>query len=107
MDKTKTKLNKLLKTFLEIVDKCFFIESIYVFGSYANNKQKTYSDIDLALVSRDFQFTDTETIMIILARIARSTNSKIEPVVFSNEEIKKPVLGTLAWEVANKGLKLR
>ena len=44
-----------VKTFAsEIINKGIHLKKVYLYGSYSNNTQKEYSDIDVALVADEF-----------------------------------------------------
>ncbi|MCD4832047.1 MAG: nucleotidyltransferase domain-containing protein [Anaerohalosphaeraceae bacterium] len=51
-----------------------------VFGSYANNTANEYSDIDLIVVSSEFDKTVSREDIKKLWRIAARTDSRIEPI---------------------------
>ena len=55
---------ELVKKFVkELQDKGIHLRKVYLFGSYARNEQRQYSDIDVALVADEFQsiaFLDLE-----------------------------------------------
>ena len=47
---------ELVKKFVkELQDKGLHLRKVYLFGSYARNEQRQYSDIDVALVADEFQ----------------------------------------------------
>jgi len=48
-------LNKILSRFIQLVSSEINLRKVYLFGSYAKGKPHEYSDIDLALVSDDFE----------------------------------------------------
>ncbi|MHB1686697.1 MAG: nucleotidyltransferase domain-containing protein [Ignavibacteriaceae bacterium] len=48
-------IEALLKEFLKVVSVSIKIKSLYLFGSYAKGENTKYSDIDVAIVSDDFE----------------------------------------------------
>ncbi|MCK4360040.1 MAG: nucleotidyltransferase domain-containing protein [Candidatus Cloacimonetes bacterium] len=69
----KTNLDKILSNFILALQEIkITINQMYLFGSYANNTEEEYSDIDVAIVSKDFQgirFYDIEKIIDVFLKI--------------------------------------
>ena len=83
MVRTQDELNEIIKQYIEIVTKCFYVKKIILFGSYAHGKPHKDSDIDLAVVSPDFEYIPYEMSGKILFRLARFVDTSIEPVTFT------------------------
>lgn len=99
-------LTKILKKYIRKIKTCFDVEAVYLYGSYANGKAKPHSDIDIAVVSSDFKYMADEIAMQILSRLARNIELKIEAVPLEPDQVNKPLMGTLSWEVVHSGRKL-
>ena len=52
---TKSDINNIVNKFISLVSDEFPLNSVYLFGSYANGTAKEYSDVDLAVVSDKFE----------------------------------------------------
>jgi predicted nucleotidyltransferase len=76
-----------------------FVE-LRLFGSYLKNNANQYSDLDLAVVSRDFAGMEPYTAMKILQRIKLQVNNVIEPIPLTPEELASPEIGTLCYDIA-------
>jgi predicted nucleotidyltransferase len=80
---TKTNLDKILADFISALKELkITINRMYLFGSYANGTEKEWSDIDIAVVSKDFQgirFLDIEKIIDVFLKI----DNRIEPHPFA------------------------
>ena len=48
-------INKIVNDFINLVSSEFPLRSVYLFGSYANGNPDNYSDVDLAIVSDNFE----------------------------------------------------
>ena len=91
---------ELVKKFVkELQDKGLHLRKVYLFGSYARNEQRQYSDIDVALVADEFQsiaFLDLQYFAdisikrpyIMLELHTYNTAYFQEGDAFINEEIK-------------------
>ena len=52
---TKSDINNIVNKFISLVSDEFPLNTVYLFGSYANGTAKEYSDVDLAVVSDKFE----------------------------------------------------
>lgn len=52
---TKTDIMNIVNKFISLVSDEFPLRTVYLFGSYANGNAKEYSDVDLAVVSDNFE----------------------------------------------------
>ena len=62
------------------------LQKVIVFGSYARNEQREESDIDIALVSKDFTGAAPIDVRPMAHLLARSPFFYIEPHTFSPEQ---------------------
>ena len=78
-----------IKRFLDMIsDSGLHLKRVILFGSYAKGTASKWSDIDIALVSRDFTgvgFYDRKRINPYLIK----TDSRIEPHPFRSEDFKE------------------
>jgi len=96
-------LNEIKLLIEELNNNNIKILEAYIFGSYANNSQKEWSDIDIALISEKFEgcrFTDKDKIRDIYLKI----NWKFSPYPVSIEQYKN------SWfvkkEILQKGIRV-
>lgn len=52
---SQSDLNNLVQKFINLISSEFPLSRVYVFGSYAKGNPKDYSDVDLAIVSDNFE----------------------------------------------------
>jgi predicted nucleotidyltransferase len=52
---SKSDINSIVSRFVKLVSDEFPLNTVYLFGSYANGTAKEYSDVDLAIVSDKFE----------------------------------------------------
>ncbi|MBF0361353.1 MAG: nucleotidyltransferase domain-containing protein [Oligoflexia bacterium] len=103
MVKSKDEVENLALLYVQEASKVFFIKKAYLFGSYVKNKATTYSDIDVALVSPDFEKIPETILLKMLFRLARHIDPLIEPIPITEDEISNPTLGTVAIDVVKEG----
>ncbi len=73
---------------------------IRLFGSYLKGTAHQYSDLDFAIVSKDFLGIEPYTAMKILNRIKLGVNNIIEPIPMTPIELSHPEIGSLAYDIA-------
>jgi uncharacterized protein len=96
-------LEKVIRIFLDEIQKTYRLDSAYLFGSHAKGTSNQWSDIDLAVVSPDFS-EDLYEELLVLMRLAAEIDDRIEPKPF------RPDMFTpnepLVDEIQKHGLKL-
>ena len=81
------------------------VDRVILYGSYAAEKVRRDSDIDVAIVSRDFGKDRVEEGMA-LYRIAGKVDTRLEPVPISVEAYENDTWLPLIYEIKTKGLEL-
>jgi predicted nucleotidyltransferase len=82
------------------------VDRVILYGSYAAGKVRRDSDIDVAIVSRDFG-KDRVNEGITLYRIAGEVNARLEPIPISTEAYENDTWLPLIHEIKVKGLELK
>lgn len=96
-------LEKIIRIFLDEIQKTYRLESAYLFGSHAKGTSNQWSDIDLAVVSPDFS-EDLFEERLALMRLAAQIDDRIEPKPYRPEMFtpNEPLVD----EIQKHGLKL-
>jgi len=103
----KDQVIKIAKGFLEIVRQTHDVRQAYLFGSYAKDAAKDYSDVDLAIVlgslgvSEESPFDEPFKIF----HAAQKYNSLLEVVCFAQEEFDQDG-GELVRLIKKEGIRL-
>ncbi len=86
VQKADRKIEKTVKSYIEQLGGIgIHVQQVILFGSYASGKYDEWSDIDLAIVSKDFvgdRFEDRNKIR----KITLQVNSDISPMPFRPED---------------------
>ena len=84
--KADRKIEKTIRSYLEQLERIgIHVQQAILFGSYASGKYEEWSDIDLAIVSKDFvgnRFEDRNKIR----KITLQVNSDISPMPYRPED---------------------
>jgi predicted nucleotidyltransferase len=84
--RTSEEIKKIVKKYYEnLIQAGLPVEKIFLFGSYAQNEQDEYSDIDVAVVLKEF-LGDRFNTRLVLMKYAREFYENIEPHPFLNSE---------------------
>ena len=93
-----------VKEFLrKLTERGIYIESAYLFGSYAGESASKQSDIDVAVMSPDFSHDQLEE-RIRLMKLSAEIDIRIEPVPFHTNDFldDDPLVG----EIKKSGIPL-
>ena len=82
------------------------VERIILFGSYASGRVRPDSDIDVAIVSRDFGKDIVEERMRLF-RLAGKIDNRLEPVPITAESYENDTWVPLIYEIREKGVELK
>jgi len=97
-------IKSLIKQYIEIIKQHKIeIEKVYLFGSYARGTATADSDIDIALISQDFdgdRFLDRRKIVPLRREIDR----RLEPIPYRTEDFNKS--DPLALEIITNGIEI-
>lgn len=103
MVKTKTELNRAIASFIFNLKKKIRISHVILFGSYARGKPRPYSDIDLAVISPDFDKMSEIKAMQFLSLQVKDSDVLIEPISFSSKELKHVPKGSFLGYILKHG----
>ncbi len=81
------------------------IDKMILYGSYAKGTQRQESDIDVAVVSRNFGRDKVEEGMLLF-RIAGDVDTRIEPVAVSLESFERDTWIPLIYEIRKNGIEI-
>ena len=82
------------------------VDYVILYGSYVRGKARPDSDIDVAIVSKDFGKDRVEEGMTLF-RIAGEIDSRLEPVPISLSAYEKDTWIPLIYEIREKGEMLK
>lgn len=92
-----------IRKYVDELKKEISIDRVILFGSYARGNPKSYSDIDLAIFSKDFKDKDEIRNMQYLFQKTVSVDTSIEPHPFHPRDLRSPIRGTAIYEILKTG----
>lgn len=103
----KSQAIKIIKRFVKALEhEGISVERVILYGSYARGRARPDSDIDVAVVSRDFGKDRVEEGMALF-RIAGEIDSRLEPIPISSSAYERDTWIPLIYEVRQNGINLK
>jgi len=103
----RSQVLRIVKRFVKALRKeGISVDRVILYGSYARGKPRVDSDIDVAVVSRQFGKDRVEEGMALF-RIAGEIDTRIEPVPVSTEAYEKDTWVPLIFEIRERGFDLK
>jgi len=102
VEKRIKNLKKLLNAYRKMLEKKIRVKKLILFGSYAQGTPRDYSDIDVAVISPDFQGGTLED-YLLLGRAAREVTPLIEAFPYTPHDLKKRRPGDFLDEILKTG----
>lgn len=103
MVKTKAELDKSIGRFVSRIGKKIHVIYVILFGSYAGGTPRPYSDIDIAVISPDFDKMREIDAMQFLSVQAKDTDILIEPISFPAKELRHLMKGSFLDYILKNG----
>ena len=92
-----------INKFIEEIKKHYNVTAIILFGSYAKGTENENSDIDIAVISDEFE--DIYDCMAVLMGMTWDIDARIEPHPITREDYEK-VSTPLVKEIVDTGIKV-
>lgn len=103
MVRTNTEINRIVRDFVQVLESKIQVDRILLYGSYANGQPHEWSDIDLAVISRNFaRMRRPERQAVIGDALTRNTNM-IEALGYSVGEYTRADRQTFLGEIKRTG----
>ena len=93
-----------VEKYVEVVKKKYKVEAIILFGSYAKGTNHEDSDIDIAVVTDDFDGDEFDA-QVELGLLRWGIDLRIEVHLITVEDYKT-IGNELVWEIINIGIKV-
>ena len=82
------------------------VDRVILYGSYAKGKTRPGSDIDVAVISKNFGKDRVEEGMTLF-RIAGKIDPRLEPIPISSDSYEKDTWVPIIYEIKEKGIELQ
>jgi len=104
---SKDEVIKIATGFLDLLRQSCAVRQAYLFGSFAKDRAKEYSDVDLAVILDSLESSEGSPFdeCFEIFHKAQEYNSLLEVVCFTQEEFDRDG-GTLARVIKEEGIRL-
>lgn len=107
MVRTSAEIRQIVRKYVKALEPVLRVERVVLYGSYANGKPHEWSDLDLAIISRDFASKDRwdRQRMLAYAKIDDPllVDAMIEPLGYSVAEYNHAHHLTFLGEIKRTG----
>ena len=107
MYKARQQIKKIVKEYKDVLAGLgITIERVILYGSFAKGNSRIDSDIDLVVISKDFQNMNIRERLEILGIAAVRIMKPVEARGYTPQEIKKSLPASFLESVLENGLKI-
>ena len=103
MDATATELVQVIDEFIRLLQTGIRVEAVILYGSYANGQPHEWSDIDLAIISPDFEDLSLPHRQRVISRLTFARDRRIEPIGYPSSEYHNPGPHSFLREIISTG----
>jgi predicted nucleotidyltransferase len=100
---TSTELDEIVKGFVEALKVRIRVEAIILYGSYARDTAYDQSDIDLAVISPDFEGVPMYHRQEIIADLTYKEDGRVSPIGYPSSEYHRPRQDAFLAEIVRTG----
>lgn len=100
----KRTIMEIIQNYLKLLgNEGILIDKAFLYGSYSTNSETENSDIDLLIVSKEFDASD-DLLIGKIWYLANKINSKIEPYIVSSKRFNSDESSPLIQLVKQEGI---
>lgn len=103
MLKTHASIDQIAHEVKDFLSQRIHVDRLILFGSHAEGFPREDSDIDIAVISGDFDKMSVWDKIGLLAQASVAVDSRIELVAFTSKDYLRPQKCSLLNEIKNKG----
>ena len=100
---TSTELDEIIDRFVGALEAEIAVEAIVLYGSYARGTAYELSDIDVAIISSDFEGVPMYRRQEIIADLTFRQDGRISPIGYPSSEYHAPAPQSFLSEIVRTG----
>jgi hypothetical protein len=100
---TATDLDKIISRFITLLSKAAQVEAVILYGSYVNGSPDEWSDIDIAVISPDFEGLAMWERQRIISHATVERDASLAPIGYSSTEYHGPGPHSFLREIIRTG----
>ena len=103
MFKENIVISDIAKNVADFLSQYITVEKLILFGSYAYGQPHEHSDVDIAVISKDFERMNILDKFSLFAKVPLAVDSRLELLGFSKKEYLKPESASFLAFIKKKG----
>jgi predicted nucleotidyltransferase len=100
---TAAELNEAIEDFVRRLQTGIRVEALILYGSHAAGKAREWSDIDLAVISPDFESVPMNERQRLISKLTFERVSRVEPIGYPSSEYHNPGRHSFLREIIRTG----
>ncbi len=100
---TATDLEKIISAFVALLSRVVRVEAVILYGSYVNGAPDEWSDIDIAVISPDFEGVPMWERQRIISRATVDRDESLAPISYPSSEYHNPGRHSFLREIIRTG----
>lgn len=100
---TATELESIISGFVKLLSKAVRVEAVILYGSYVNGSPDEWSDIDIAVISPDFEGLPMWERQRIISHATLNRDSRLAPIGYASSEYHNPGPHSFLREIVRTG----
>lgn len=100
---TASELDRVISEFVSLLGKVVRVEAIILYGSYVNGSPDEWSDIDIAVISPDFEEVPLWERQRMISRATVDRDPSLAPIGYPSSEYHNPGRHSFLGEIIRTG----
>ncbi len=100
---TQVELTEAINDFLQSLKQGINVEALVLYGSYVNGQPHDWSDIDIAVISPDFEEISLPKRQEVIAKLTSHRDSRFSPIGYPSSEYHNPGRHSFLREIIRTG----
>lgn len=103
MVKTATQVRRIVKRYADALKQHIHVDKVILFGSYVSGHPREWSDIDIAIISPDFDGKDLFQRVRLMGKARQERDLDIEALAYGRKEYEAAHRQTFLGEIIRTG----
>ncbi len=100
---TASELDRIISAFVALLSKSVRVDAVILYGSYVNGSPDEWSDIDIAVISPDFEDVPMWERQRIISRATVDRDPSLAPIGYPSSEYHNPGRHSFLREIIRTG----
>ena len=100
---TENQVRRIVRDFIRVLEPKIRVERVVLFGSYAHKRANEWSDIDVAILSSDFERWSPIAVIDEIAKRRVACDSRLAPVAYTPAQFDNSPPYAFAAEIRRTG----